>query len=62
MMEHLKKLEKTLNIESKPPRVKCKVFEDSKGAIKLAKSPKIHPSTKHISLKYHHIREHFGKV
>ena len=62
MMENLEWLEKTLNIESKRPSVKCKVFEDNNGAIELAKAPKIRPRTKHISLKYHHFREHVQKV
>ena len=61
MMEHLEQLEKTLNIESKRPSVKCKVFEDNNGAIELAKAPKIRPRTKHIALKYHHFREHVRK-
>ena len=50
-MEHIELLEKTLNIESKRPSVKCKVFEDNNGAIQLAKTTKIRPHTKHISLK-----------
>ena len=58
MMEHIEQLEKTLNIESKRPSVKCKVFEDNNGAIKLAMAPKIRPCTKHVALKYHHFREH----
>ena len=61
MMEHLEQLQKTLNIESKHPSVKCKVFEDDNGAIKLAKAPKIRPLTKHIALKFHHFREHVRK-
>ena len=61
MMEHLEQLERTLNIESKRPSVKCKVFEDNNGAIELAKSPNIRPRTKHIALKYHHFREHVWK-
>ena len=61
MMKHLEQLEKTLNIESKRPSVKCKVFEDNNGAIELAKAPKIHPRTKHIALKYHHFREQVRK-
>ena len=61
MMEHLEQLEKTLNIESRRPSVKCKVFEDNNGAIELAKAPKIRPRTKHIALKYHHFREHVRK-
>ena len=43
MMEHLGQLEKTLNIESKRPSVKCKLFEDNNGVIELAKAMKIHP-------------------
>ena len=33
-------------------------FEDNKGAIELAKEPKYRPQTKHISMKWHHFREH----
>ena len=62
MMEHLEQLEKTLNIESKRPSVKCKVFEDNNRAIELSKAPNIRPHTKHIALKYHHFREHVQKV
>ena len=51
-----------MNIESKRPSVKCKLFEDNNGAIELAKAPNIHPCTKHIALKYHHFREHVQKV
>ena len=61
MMEHLEQLENTLDIESKRPSVKYIVFKDNNGAIELAKAPKIRPHTKHISLKYHHFREHVRK-
>ena len=61
MMEHLEQLEKTLNIESKLPSVKCKVFEDNNGEIELAKASKIRPCTKHIALKYHHFTEHVSE-
>ena len=61
MMEHLEKLERTLNIESKRPSVKCKLFEDNNNAIELAKAPKISPRTKQNTLKYHHFREHVWK-
>ena len=60
-MEHLEQLEKTLNIESKRPSVKCKVFEDNNGAIELAKAPNIFPRTKYIALKYHHFKQHVWK-
>ena len=40
------------------------VYEDNRGALELAKMPKLRPRTKHIALKYHHFREHVrnGKV
>ena len=50
-----------MNIESKRPIVKCKVFEDKNGAIELVKAPKICPRTKHIALRYHHFKEHIQK-
>jgi hypothetical protein len=36
----------------------CTVFEDNQGCIDLIHSPKINPRTRHISIKYHHFREH----
>ena len=33
-------------------------FEDNKGAIELAKEPKYKLQTKHLSIKWHHFREH----
>ena len=32
-------------------------FEDNQSAICLAKNPRDHPKTKHISIKFHYIRE-----
>ena len=39
-------------------------FEDSNGALELARAPKYRPRTKHIALKYHHFRNFVkeGKV
>ena len=34
------------------------VFEDNKGCIDLANSPKMRPRTRHIATRYHHFREH----
>ena len=34
-----------------------KLYEDNQGAIALTKNPKTHFLTKHISIKYHYIRE-----
>ena len=39
------------------PKVFCKTFEDSTGALALAMVPKMIPRTKHINLVYHHFRE-----
>eukprot|EP00590_Aulacoseira_subarctica_P001421 CAMPEP_0172414700 /NCGR_PEP_ID=MMETSP1064-20121228/1332_1 /TAXON_ID=202472 /ORGANISM="Aulacoseira subarctica , Strain CCAP 1002/5" /LENGTH=1323 /DNA_ID=CAMNT_0013151491 /DNA_START=262 /DNA_END=4233 /DNA_ORIENTATION=+ len=38
--------------------VRCKLFEDNRGAAEIARVPKFRPRTKHINLKYHHFREH----
>ena len=43
-------------VSEKKPIFKCKVFEDNESCIKVAKSPKFTPRTKHIAIKYHHFR------
>ena len=43
-------------VSKKKPVFKCKVFEDNESCIKVAKSPKFTPRTKHIAIKYHHFR------
>ena len=45
-----------MEIQYQPPTVKCTLFEDNNGALKLATAPKMRPRTKHIALKYHHFR------
>ena len=47
-----------LKMDYLPPKVHCTVFEDNRGALELAKLPKIRPRTKHINQSYHHFREH----
>ena len=37
------------------------VYEDNNGAIVLATSPRMTPSSKHIAVKYHWFRQHVGK-
>ena len=37
------------------------VYEDNNGAIVVATSPRMTPSLKHISVKYHWFRQHVGK-
>jgi hypothetical protein len=36
------------------PKVYCKAFEDNRGALELAKAPKMRPRTKHINLVFHY--------
>ena len=38
------------------PTIRCTMFEDNKGAIALAKLPKIRPRTKHINVKVNWFR------
>jgi hypothetical protein len=47
-----------LPVSNQEPKFFCKVWEDNQSCIKVAKSPKFTPRTKHIALKYHHFR-HF---
>jgi hypothetical protein len=50
--------EKGFQVICTQPYVYCKVFEDNSGALELARLPKLRPRTKHISVCYHHFREH----
>ena len=50
----LRQLYKEFNGELKDPTT---IFEDNQAAIKLAKNPQYHGRTKHISIKYHFVRE-----
>ena len=45
-------------ITNKKPVFKCTVWEDNESCIKVAKSPKFTPRTKHIAIKYHHFRKY----
>jgi hypothetical protein len=40
--------------------VHCTLFEDTSGALTLAKAPAMRPRPKHINNKYHHVRSHFA--
>ena len=40
---------------------KSTVFEDNQGAITVAQSPRLTPTSKHIAVKYHWFRDHIGK-
>ena len=43
-------------LQSVKPIFRCTVWEDNESTIKVAKSPKFTPRTKHIAIKYHHFR------
>ena len=62
LMEEMQR--KGWNINTDPPRVHCKVFEDNSGALEMARLPKMRPRTKHLCVRMHHFREHVrtGKV
>jgi hypothetical protein len=58
MMDFLEEArEKGVPIQTGPPVVRCKAFEDNSGALELARLPKVRPRTKHINVKYHHFPE-----
>ena len=42
---------------STSPEVHCRAFEDNSGALELARTPKIRPSSKHINQVYHHSQD-----
>ena len=54
----LKELATVLGLQIDTPITHSTVFEDNNGALELAIEPKYRPRTKHITIKYHHFREH----
>jgi hypothetical protein len=53
---------KAFNLEkTHPVTVKSQIFEDNNGAISTASTPKMTPRTKHIAVKYHFVKQYFGK-
>jgi hypothetical protein len=57
----LDEIKEIFPIYNPTPEVHCKVWEDNNGALSLAQNQKFSPRTKHISIKYHHFREHVNK-
>jgi hypothetical protein len=45
------------NLGVSTPKIHCKAFEDNSGALEMARISKLRPSTKHLNIKYHHVRE-----
>ena len=64
LMTIIEELSEVLQLVKEKPKIYCTVFEDNNGALELAKTPRLRPRTKHISLKYHHFRDQVknGKV
>ena len=56
LMNFLEEINKTFPILLGAPNFICTVHKDNQYYIKMAKSPKFSPRTKHIALKYHHFR------
>ena len=64
LMAIIEELSEVLQIKKEKHKMYCTVFEDNNGALELAKTPRLRPRTKHISLKYHHFRDQVrqGKI
>jgi hypothetical protein len=45
------------DMQATTPTVHCHAFEDNSGAVELAMVHKTRPRTKHLNVKYHHIRQ-----
>ena len=61
-MELLKEMRtNSLNVLDHRPKVHCKVFEDSSGALEIASVHKWRPRTKHIATKLHHFRSYVAR-
>ena len=43
-------------------KLDCKVYEDNESCIAMAKNMQFSPRTKHIAIKYHHLRRHVNKT
>ena len=56
IMHLLKEIGAVMDVLSCDKIIKCTAFEDSNGAIELAKAPKMRPRAKNIAIKYHHLR------
>jgi hypothetical protein len=58
MQSLLKEISEMTKFELGDTVAHCTIFEDNQGCVDLINSPKTNPRTQHISIKYHHFREH----
>ena len=54
LINRLGEVKRNFKVIDNLPEIHCKLFEDNKSELALAKAPKMNPRTKYISLKYHH--------
>ncbi len=59
LMTLMKELYTIFLVNINKPNFFCKVHEDNQSTIRMAKSDKFTPRTKHSALKYHHFCRHF---
>jgi hypothetical protein len=58
LMDQVQEMDLIYGNANPQPKVHCIVFEDNNGTLELANKPHYCPRTKHIAVKYHHLREH----
>lgn len=57
----LSEVKKHFELGEKLPEIKCRLFEDNRSCLALAKAPQMNPRTKYIGLKYHHFRSYVSQ-
>ena len=55
-MALMKEVSFLFDIHLPNPEVFCKIFKDNQSCIAVVESNKFLPRTKHIAIKYHHLR------
>ena len=63
LKSHIKEVIENLVIDSEKLNFlsSSTIYEDNNGSIVVSKNPRINPTSKHISVKYHWFRQHVGK-
>ena len=58
IMQIMEEIDRVFPMIKIKPKVHCKVYEDNKSCIAMAKNRKFSPRTKHIAINYHHFSQH----
>ena len=63
LISHIKEITDNIGIDSEKLKFvsSSTIYEDNNGAIAVATSPSVTPTSKQISVKYHWFRQHVGK-